>query len=349
MCAMSDGDKVRGGAVSPKRVRSGAASPKKRNIGDLASFNELTNGNHAVAGLYCYMHLDVLIELARLIALDFFARPVVYRDERVGEVARELAEMHARYGCDEFHLAEAQRRAIFASLFSHDEAFAYHESAAVPGVAMAGEPVGEHFAFERDQLLAASAAFAERVFNSGERPLRDTVGVFAPGLRSWLADLNHAMVQWVRNEALARLTEDTCYKILRNPGIAAAHGMDPPTANWPWREEANGTALVAEVSNRLGLPAPVTREGFIDRQRLALRGAEAIATLLDFPDGVDMDEDSVDRLISKSYTWYAARGRALGVPLATVAITQTYDEMSMAAVDGARRNRGLFIASPASP
>jgi len=53
---MSDGDKVGGGAVSPKRDSDGAA-PSKRNIGDLASFNELTNDNHAVAGLYCYMHL----------------------------------------------------------------------------------------------------------------------------------------------------------------------------------------------------------------------------------------------------------------------------------------------------
>jgi hypothetical protein len=327
----------------------GVAAPPARDIGDLASFEEFTRGDDAVAGLYCYMHLDVLIELARRIALDFFARPVIYRDERIGDVARELAQLHARYGCDEYHLAAPQRQSVFVSMFGHGEAFANGAGTAEQDPVMNVEgatPAGEHFEAERDQLLAAVAAFAERVFDTGERPLRDAVAVMAPGLRSWLRDLNHVMVQWVRNEALASLTEGTSYRILRNPGIAAAFGMSAPSEAWPYREEADGTALVAEVSNRLWHPGAVTRDAFIDRQRLALRGAEAIATVLDFPDGVDVGDEAADRLISKCYTWYAARGRALGVPLATVAVAPSRVELGLGVVNGAPGNRGLFVASP---
>jgi hypothetical protein len=167
----------------------------------------------------------------------------------------------------------------------------------------------------------------------------------APGFKSYLDDMDHAMVEWCRDDALRVLTEDTSYTILRNAGVAAAFGLEPPSSAWPYAEEANGTTLVAEISKRLGgCPEPVSRAGFIDRQRVALRGAEAIATVLDFPEGSAVDSDDVDLLISKCYTWYATRGRELGVPLATIAVVSAH-ETSPAVRE---TNRGLFreVAAP---
>jgi len=371
-----------------------------RRINDLDSFGEHTTGPRALAGLYAFLKLDVLVEAAHKISLDFFARPEIYRHESVANVAPELATLHARYGYHESYLSCEQRRVIFKSLFG-DEVIttsATRTGGPIPavrpapstnnwggladsqifgpngatvasdsspieetGLPVSAEPespyVGtsgpagspgtptspyhsgqDRFGRERDQLLAATAAFAERVFNTGERPLRDTVGVMAPGLKSYLSDMNHAMVQFCRETALRILTEDTSYKILRNPGIAAVFGLEAPSIAWPYVEEPNGTTLVAVITNKqeFHFPDPVSRDAFIDRQRVALRGAEAIATLLDFPDGSDVDGADTNLLISKCYTWYAARGRALGLPLTTVAVVSD-TEASFTASDANRR------------
>jgi hypothetical protein len=360
--------------MAPQRSTIERAQRSGPRITDLGSFNESTSGERAIAGLYGYMHLDVLVELARLVSLDFFARPEIYRDSEVQGVVNELAKLNARYGSDEEHLSCQQRNVIYASLFGRSEVAtngAAPIAANAARMAPAGAPVwanagptaatdaligadGEpiaasieeteagRFAPERDQLLAATVAFAERVFDTGERPLLDTVGVMAPGLKSYLSDMNHAMVQWSRDEALPNIAEKTSYKILRNRGIAAAFGLAPPSAAWPYREEANGTTLMAEISKRLGgLEQPLTRERFIDRQRLALRGAEAVATVLDSVEVTELDEDDARLLISKCYTWYAARGRALGLPLETVAIASPLT-MPPFTSDGYRHNRSLF-------
>ena len=333
-----------------------------RQISSLPSFNEHTSGpdqpaGREIAGLYAYLHLDVLVKLAHKVSLDFFARPDVYRDPRVGDVAPTLAALYARYGCDEHYLSCQQRRVIFASLFGEAETetatgpsspvTGAPDSAPLAQVSVAGSAVAsaDRFGPERDQLLAATTAFAERVYDTGEQPLRDTVGVFAPGLRSYLGDLNHAMVHWARTDGLYKLTEETCYTVLRNPGIAAAHGVNPPKEGWPYKEQEDGTTLVARLAHEFfGEDVSKYRQDFIDRQRLALRGAEAVATLLDFvdDDGLDSDDTNLNLLMSKSYTWYAARGRALGIPLTTIAVAQGRGQMLPGSVDGDRRNRSLF-------
>jgi hypothetical protein len=48
----------------------------------------------------------------------------------------------------------------------------------------------------------------------------------------------------------------------------------------------------------------ITREHFSNLQRAALRGAEALATILDFNQGLGIEDVRV--LIRKSYTWGAA-------------------------------------------
>jgi hypothetical protein len=330
-----------------------------RTISDLESFDQHTRGDQALAGLYAFLKLDVLVQAAHKVSVDFFARPEIYRDPDIAAVAPELAALYARYGRHEEYLSGEQRHGIFSSLFEDeaegDAPAAFAEPLpAENGASASGcelrlasngtSHASNHYARERDQLLAATAAFAERVFDTGERPLRDTVGVMIPGLRSYLRDLDHAMVQWAREVGLRKLTEKTSYKILRNRGIARAFGLQAPSTAWPYVEEANGTTLVAEISNRLG--GHITRQEFIDRQRLALRGAEAVATVLDVSDGNDVAGADLNLVISKCYTWYAARGRALGLPLATIAVAPNGSSTDANGGNG-NRNRTLF--APAHP
>ena len=89
----------------------------------------------------------------------------------------------------------------------------------------------------------------------------------------------------------------------------------PPAEAWPYLEDANGDKLAEEIAKQLnwaapsagmpeGSPPPLTRARMSNLQRAALRGAEAIATIIDF------DERSTDadlsRLISRCYTWGSA-------------------------------------------
>ena len=67
-------------------VAADLAEPRivDRTITDLASFQENATGTRAVAGLYGLMKLDVLVEAARAVALDFFARP------EIGDLSRSI-------------------------------------------------------------------------------------------------------------------------------------------------------------------------------------------------------------------------------------------------------------------
>jgi hypothetical protein len=298
-----------------------------REIRDLESFNGATSEAREVAGLYAYMHLDCLVDLAHLVSVDFFARPQMYRDVGGEDVAGKLARLRVRYGCDEEFLGREQRHAIFASVFGEPEVGA--------GAAAPTDGTTRHAdSFEglRDQLLAAAAAFSERVYDTGVQMLRDRVRIMHVGLKDYLADVSGSSVRWSRTAGLPSITEATSYEVLRNPRIAAVFGVSqPPDAAWPYREDANGTKLVEEISHKLRWATqPLTRGRFVTKQRLALRGAEALAAVIDFTDG-DQDAD-LDLLIRKCYTWHAARGQDLGLPAA-------------AAAGG---DRGLYGAAPSA-
>jgi hypothetical protein len=99
--------------------------------------------------------------------------------------------------------------------------------------------------------------------------------------------------------------------------VAAVFGIAvPPAAAWPYTEDANGDKLVEEISKQLvtatNSHAPITREGFSNRQRAALRGAEALATIVDFVEGGS--DDDLNLLITRCYTWGSALRSLPGYP-----------------------------------
>lgn len=266
-------------------------------IHDLASFNETTGDGHEVAGLYFYQQLDCLVDLAYKVSCDFFKRPHLYIT--VGGLSETLARLHARYGADETLPSDSQRDAIFVPVFGSGG-----ERTLPPGVS-AQQETGD-FPALRDDLLKAAQAFAERQSDTGVEMLRQRVKDAHKPMAEYLNGLEGDSVKWSRLNALPTLTENVSYTILRSGGIATVFGTPPPTRDFPYTEEFAGQKLVENIWKQLaGSQHPVLNRDLISNlQRLALRGAEAIATVIDFQE--NLGNGDLDLLITQLYTWKAA-------------------------------------------
>jgi hypothetical protein len=276
-------------------------------ITDESSFTTVTGNPRQVAATYFYLQLDCLVAFAYHIAKDFFKRPQLYtavrepivtpRGATSGErtIAPNVARLRAQSGNDERVPSQEQRDEIFLPVFG--------QSGMGPGNGQGDFPR------LRDELVNASAAFAERVFDTGEEMLRERVRTTHRPFRDYLTGLHGDSLVWSTDEALTGVARKLTYPILRNKGVCSVFGIStPPKAEWPFTEDANADKLIEEISNHLLVPTNsypgITREGISNRQRTALRGAEALATILDFTErGNDKD---LDLLITKCYTWGSA-------------------------------------------
>jgi hypothetical protein len=278
-------------------------------INSQETFGWVTASPREVAGLYFYQQLDELIDLARAISFDFFERPHLYDDLEDPRLVSGLARLHARYGHDEKLLSREQRLKIYGGFFT----------------------AGEHqFTGGRDALLYAAAKFSERVYDTGEEMLRAAVRDAARTFKAYLTTLPGTSLTWSRGTVLPELTDKTAYRILRDRGIRAVFSQSKPVAaEWPYAVDGKGDELVEVASERLKEPdaAWLNRDRFSAIQRVALRGAEAIATIIDYND--EPDRDIVDHLILKCYTWHAALVQVVGPP-------------DWASQDGGDRNRPLM-------
>jgi hypothetical protein len=297
-----------------------AAAPKRpiRSINSLGSFDTATTEPREVAGLYFYLQLDCLVDLAYRVACDFFRRPQLYTDLGVTDrgvpeiapdgsvltIAPDLAKLAARYGSDEQIPSQDQRDAIFLPIFGQ--------------AGMISGDDQSQFSRGRDGLVNAATAFSERVFDTGEGMLRERVRAFHRTFKAWLTRLDGDSLHWSKGQALVGVTEKLAYKILRNKGVAAVFGINtPPSEAWPYTEDSFGDLLMEEISKQLventNSYVAITREGISNRQRAALRGAEALATIIDFDEGGPNSE--LDLLITKCYTWGSALMSLPGPPV----------------------------------
>jgi hypothetical protein len=264
------------------------------NIENLDSFIALTSGSRQVAGLYFYMLLDCLVDTAWHVALDFFRRPHLYTGLGTPAIPPVLAKLHARIGTDERIPSKQQRVAILAPLFGTWRGYSESDTSNFPRL--------------RDELLCAASAFAERVYDTGEDMLRERVRTTHRPFKEYLTGLEGESLAWSREQAFPEITEAISYKILRHEGVAAVFGIKtPPRAQWPYKEDSNGDKLIEEISSRLvsgETAAPILREQASNLQRAALRGAEALATIIDFSEGGTKGD--IDLLILKCYSWASA-------------------------------------------
>lgn len=276
-------------------------------ITDEASFREATRQPREVAGLYLYLQLDSLVTCAEAVAADFFRRPHLYTDTGVADA---LAELHARRGNHERVPSQPQRDAIFLPVFGQTSTSPDNGSGDFPRL--------------RDELVNAASAFAERVFDTGVEMLRERVRTTHRPFRDFLAGLHGDSLVWSKENALGSITGSLAYSILHSPGVCSVFGVSiAPRAAWPFTEDSNADKLIEEISKQLMASTNghtvITREVISNRQRAALRGAEALATVLAYNEESREDPDGdLDLLITKVYTWGSALASLGARPAAPV-------------------------------
>jgi hypothetical protein len=261
-------------------------------INDLPSFQQATSEPRQVAGLYFYQVLDPLSEMAYAISLDFRRRPQLYRDLGQPPLAPLLAQLAAQYGTQVDVLSLRQRSDIYAPLF--------------------GTTDGDNFPRLRDDVIRACKAFAERSADTSIDMLREVVRTAHRPFKDYLSGLQGDSVRFSKDAALSAFTEKICYPILRSAAVAAVFGVAKLAAgSYPYATDAAEDILIEAISARLrglnGSTTVITRERISSLQRLALRGAEAIATAIDFEEADhDQTDADLDLLIGKCYSWGAA-------------------------------------------
>jgi hypothetical protein len=173
------------------------------------------------------------------------------------------------------------------------------------------------------------AVYAETKFGD-DGSLRENIRQKHRLFKEFVEGQDGDSLDWTRRNALAELTEQTCYAILRNRGVARVFtGSRPPREEWPYDFDSNADKLIEEISRQLMWPRMsyeasaaakgatpehagfarevkpyITREDIVCRQRAALSGAVALATVVDI--GTDSDDVDVDRLTKRCYTWRTA-------------------------------------------
>ncbi|WP_406436660.1 hypothetical protein OHB14_61735 [Streptomyces sp. NBC_01613] len=283
-------------------------------ISDLDAFQALTGAGHEIAGLYAFYKMDVLLDLARLVSLDFFARPEFYKGFDDESLTASIARLHARYGCDEFVLDHEQRGAVFEPLFE--------------------DSAGDFLKY-RNALLSAAATVATWGQPTGIPMLYEAVRTALRPFRIHLTRFAGPALTWSRTRLFTAMTEELGYRILRDGGVSAVFSIrQAPARRWPYAEDAMGEQLVEEISRRLdpGRSPGLTRYGFSLTQRAALRGAEAITAVLDH-DPQDRDDAKLHVLITRCYTWWTALVGTTGPATAPVESVEDHRDVRPTAME----------------
>lgn len=137
--------------------------------------------------------------------------------------------------------------------------------------------------------------------------LRERIRTAHRPFREYLRGVSGASVNWSSRTSLPFLADEEVYPVLRDAGVVAVFSQTrAPAQDWPYREDSNGDKVVEEMCLKLE-PDPdrrLTRESFSAVQRVALRGAEALAAVLRFTE--DQGDEALDDLTTRCYTWHAA-------------------------------------------
>lgn len=279
-------------------INKGKPSIPDYKIRDLQSFEAATKGNRQIAGLYHFMMLDCIIDLAYAVSKDFFQRPHLYTD-LCFDTVKVLARLHGQYGSSEFILDKEHRKLIFNSIFGHNEIDWQHNQG--------------DFARHRNNFLETVAITVERpeFIDAGFVSLANRILRTQRDYKQYLTGFFGGSIRWSRENALAELTENIAYKIIRDPGISSIFGViGQPVEQYlyDFDPQSNGDKVVENISTQLGVydhaGMPITRQRISNLIRAAQTGAEALATIIDFSEGGS--EADMQLLRDKSYNWLGA-------------------------------------------
>ena len=125
-------------------------------------------------------------------------------------------------------------------------------------------------------------------------------------MAQYLKGLDGDSVRWSRGNALPTLTEGSATRSCEVPRSPPSSEPQHRPRPFPTLRNSRGQKLVENFWKQLaGSEHPVLNRDLISNlQRLALRGAEAIAAIIDFQE--NLGNSDLDLLITKLYTWDAA-------------------------------------------
>lgn len=275
-------------------------------IRDIQSFNEATTTPRQVAGLYFFMVLDFIIDLAYAVSHDFFARPHLYTDLD-SDIVSTLARLKGQYGFNEFIVAKDHRQIVFSSIFGDNELDWMHNQ-------------GE-FARHRNNFLEAVGITVERpeFIDAGFVALENRVLRTHRDFKQFLDGFQGGSITWSRDESLAELTENVAYKIFQDSNIGTIFGvMGRVSDNYPYDFDpaSNGDKVLENVSKQLEIydqyGMKYTRQIVSNLIRLGQTGAEGLATIIDFNENGNAAD--MQLLLDKSYNWLGALMNLSNVP-----------------------------------
>lgn len=291
-------------------------------ISSLETFDAVSKEPRQIAGLYFYQLLDILIEITHDVSADFRNRPQLYRQLGDDKTSLALARLNAKYGTDVDFLSTDQRTAVYLPVFGSWQKANARDS----------------FPRLRDDLIRAARAFAERAVDTGVEMLREGVRTAHRPFKDYLLELHGDSIRFSKDSALRQMTELHCYPILRDRGVAAVFGIAKLRANeYPYATDPAEDLLIEQISQQLSsansMQQRITRERISNFQRAALRGAEAIATAIDFEEADSKQTSAdLDLLITKCYTWGTAF-ESLSEPLPINQVAQSTPGAAAAAAN----------------
>jgi hypothetical protein len=274
-------------------------------IKDLRSFQEVTEEPRQISGLYFYQILDCLVDLAYKVTIDFRKRPQLYKNLGDPSIAPTLAALNAKYGTEVNFLSRDERNEIYLPIFGSWDGSSSNQSESFPRL--------------RNDLVRAATAFANGA-EEGVAILREGVRTAHRPFKDYLVGLQGDSVRFSKDTALSDLTEKTCYPIIRNNEVAGVFGVKGIRGNnYPYATDPAEDILVEQMCMQLrqidNSPIYLTTERISNLQRAALRGTEAIATVIDFEDDPNHTTADLDLLITKCYTWGTALNDLSGRPM----------------------------------
>jgi hypothetical protein len=255
--------------------------------------------------LYGAWTLDVIIDLAHAVALDFVARPQSYGGldaDRDRDVIDIIQKFRVSYGKAERFEDAPGRQAMVLPILARSDALRPDSNVGTSS-----------FYLARKRFLDACTAFSERTVESGVHMLAARVVSSLVTLRAYFDGLNGASAGSTSKRIVEEFENAT--RVLKSPGVATMFGQKPPAdADWPLeadpnQSDPNGAKLVEAIGASLAVPPEdkLSYLKFILLQRVAQVGSAALTLALEDNALADVaDKAKLDLLVTAGYLWATA-------------------------------------------
>ena len=239
--------------------------------------------------LYKRWVLDCIPDIGYGISLDFSRRPELYKQVDP-HTAKYLTDLQSEYGYSPNFPNREIRSMLMKPIFG-----------ATDGQMNPND--GSVFHKARKPVLAAAAGYAENAQPTAFAMHRERIRSAIVPLRRFMEDLEGASLEQTE-ERMSNLF-DTAASILRDSSVAMVFGINGTIdQDWPLNStDSEGAKLVEKATTQLAdMPGGViSRDRFVNLQRIAEKGFESISTILG--EDIESKDDVVDQLSAQLYAW----------------------------------------------